>query len=105
MKALAFLLALAPSLVLSAPLKPGDAIDVPRASGPALTLRVGARERVGADVVSVLVNLGESWQHVTGSLRDFRFCRVTVTAQIEQVLSGIGEYPKKAPAPRAPLAR
>ena len=45
MKALPFiLLALAPSLAFAAPLKPGDAIDVPRASGPALTLCVGARE-------------------------------------------------------------
>ncbi len=44
MKALAFLLALAPSFAFAAQLKPGDAIDVPRASGQALTLRVGARE-------------------------------------------------------------
>lgn len=40
MKALAFLLAVAPSLAFAAPLKPGDEIDVPRASGQALTLRV-----------------------------------------------------------------
>ena len=40
MKALAFLLAVAPSLAFAAPLKPGDEIYVPRASGQALTLRV-----------------------------------------------------------------